>query len=357
MENINQLKKFWSKKKVFITGHTGFKGSWLSIMLIYLDSTIYGYSLKPKKNSLFNKSMISKDLKSNIYADINDIKKLKNKLKKCKPEIIFHLAAQPLVLESYKEPLKTFNTNLMGTLNLLESIRGVKSIKSVVIITTDKVYKINKNNKSYKELDVLGGHDPYSASKVCTEIAVDSYIKSFFKNTGLQNKISTARAGNVIGGGDFSKYRLIPDIIYSINNNIKLNIRNPDHIRPWQHVLDPLMGYLTLAEKQFKNKINNNQHAWNFGPSKNNFKKVIDIVKHIKRSEKLKYTLIKNIKFKETNILKLSSLKAKKKLNWISKWNLSESLAKTLEWNNDTKKGISSKIVCERQFLMHINKK
>ena len=357
MENISQLKKFWSKKKVFITGHTGFKGSWLCIMLSYLNSTIDGYSLKPKKNSLFNKSMISKDLRSNTYADINDIKKLKNKLKKCKPEIIFHLAAQPLVLESYKEPLKTFNTNLTGTLNLLESIRGVKSIKSVVIITTDKVYKVSKNNKSYKELDELGGHDPYSASKVCTEIAVDSYIKSFFKNTGLQNRISTARAGNVIGGGDFSKYRLVPDIIYSINNNIKLNIRNPDHIRPWQHVLDPLTGYLTLAEKQFKNKINNEQHAWNFGPSKNNFKKVIDIVKHIKRSEKLKYTLIKNIKFKETNILKLSSLKAKKKLNWISKWNLSESLAKTLEWNNDTKKGISSKIVCERQFLMHINKK
>ena len=357
MENINQLKKFWSKKKVFITGHTGFKGSWLSIMLIYLDSTIYGYSLKPKKNSLFNKSMISKDLKSNTYADINDIKKLKNKLKKCKPEIIFHLAAQSLVLESYKEPLKTFNTNLMGTLNLLESVRGVKSIKSVVIITTDKVYKINKNNKSYKELDVLGGYDPYSASKVCTEIAVDSYIKSFFKNTGLQNKISTARAGNVIGGGDFSKYRLIPDIIYSINNNRKINIRNPNHIRPWQHVLDPLMGYLTLAEKQFKNKINNDQHAWNFGPSKNNFKKVIDIVKHIKKSEKLKYTLIKNIKFKETNILKLSSLKAKKKLNWVPKWNLRESLAKILEWNSNTKKGTSPKNMCERQFLMYINKK
>ena len=357
MENISQLKKFWSKKKVFITGHTGFKGSWLCIMLSYLNSTIDGYSLKPKKNSLFNKSMISKDLRSNTYADINDIKKLKNKLKKCKPEIIFHLAAQPLVLESYKEPLKTFNTNLTGTLNLLESIRGVKSIKSVVIITTDKVYKVSKNNKSYKELDELGGHDPYSASKVCTEIAVDSYIKSFFKNTGLQNKISTARAGNVIGGGDFSKYRLVPDIIYSINNNIKLNIRNPDHIRPWQHVLDPLTGYLTLAEKQFKNKINNEQHAWNFGPNKNNSKKVIDIVKHIKKSTKLRYTLIKNIKFKETNILKLSSLKAKKKLNWVSKWNLSESLAKTLEWNSDTKKGASSKNMCERQFLMHINKK
>ena len=357
MENINQLKKFWSKKKVFITGHTGFKGSWLCIILTYLDSTINGYSLKPKKNSLFKKSMISKDLKSNTYADINNIKTLKNKLKRCKPEIVFHLAAQPLVLESYEKPLKTFNTNIMGTLNLLESIRGVKSIKSVVIITTDKVYKISKNNKSYKEIDELGGHDPYSASKVCTEIVVDSYIKSFFKNTGLQNKVSTARAGNVIGGGDFSKYRLIPDIIYAINNNTKLNIRNPNHIRPWQHVLDPLMGYLTLAEKQFKNKINNEKHAWNFGPSRNNFQKVIDIIKHIKKSEKLKYTLIKNIKFKETNILKLSSLKAKNKLHWVSKWNLSESLAKTLEWNSNTRKGTSPKNMCERQFLMHINKK
>ena len=357
MENLNQLKNFWSKKKVFITGHTGFKGSWLSIILTYLNSTVDGYALKPEENSLFNKSMVSKVLKSNTYGDINDIKKLKNKIKKCRPEIVFHLAAQPLVLPSYKEPLKTFNTNIMGTLNLLESIRSVKSIKSVVIITTDKVYKISKNNKSYKELDELGGYDPYSASKVCTEIVVDSYIKSFFKNTGLQNKVSTARAGNVIGGGDFSKYRLIPDIIYAINNNTKLNIRNPNHIRPWQHVLDPLMGYLTLAEKQFKNKINNEKHAWNFGPSRNNFKKVIDIIKHIKKSEKLKYTLIKNIKFKETNILKLSSLKAKNKLNWVSKWNLSESLAKTLEWNSNTRKGTSPKNMCERQFLMHINKK
>jgi CDP-glucose 4,6-dehydratase len=150
MENINQLKNFWSKKKVFITGHTGFKGSWLSIILTYLNSTVDGYALKPERNSLFNKSMVSKALKSNTYGDINDIKKLKNKIKKCRPEIVFHLAAQPLVLPSYKEPLKTFNTNIMGTLNLLESIRSVKSIKSVVIITTDKVYKISKNNKSYK---------------------------------------------------------------------------------------------------------------------------------------------------------------------------------------------------------------
>ena len=357
MENIKQLKKFWSKKKVFITGHTGFKGSWLSIILTYLDSTVDGYSLKPKKNSLFNKSTILHKLKSNTYADINDLIKLKKRIKACKPEIIFHLAAQPLVIESYKEPLKTLNTNIIGTANLLESIRNIKTIKSVVIITTDKVYKIKKHNKLYKELDQLGGFDPYSASKVGAEIVVESYIKSFFQNSNLKNRISTVRAGNVIGGGDFSQNRLIPDIISAVNNKNKLKIRNPNHIRPWQHVLDPLMGYLILAKKQYTNKIDNKDHAWNFGPSKSNFKKVIDIVKYIKESQQFKYILVRNNNnFNETNILKLNSLKAKKKLKWFSKWNLTESLTKTLEWNKDTKKGISAKDMCERQFLMYINK-
>jgi CDP-glucose 4,6-dehydratase len=357
MESIKQLKKFWSKKKVFITGHTGFKGSWLSIILTYLNSTVDGYSLKPQKNSLFNKSMISQKLKSNTYADINDLIKLKKKIKACRPEIIFHLAAQPLVIKSYIEPLKTLNTNIIGTANLLESIRNIKSIKSVVIITTDKVYKIKKDNRLYKEFDQLGGFDPYSASKVGAEIVVQSYIKSFFNNSKLKNKISTARAGNVIGGGDFSENRLIPDIISAINNKKKLKIRNLNHIRPWQHVLDPLMGYLTLAEKQYNNKVDNKDHAWNFGPNKSNFKKVIDIVRYIKSSQKFEYILAKNnTHLKETNILKLNSLKAKKKLNWTSKWNLTKSITKTLEWNKNTQKGVSAKDMCERQFLMYINK-
>ena len=289
MENIKRLKKFWSKKRVLITGHTGFKGSWLSIILTYLNSTVDGYSLKPKKNSLFNKSMILQKLNSNTYANINDSTRLKKKIRDCKPEIIFHLAAQPLVIESYKDPLKTLNTNIIGTANLLESIRNIKSIKSVVIITTDKVYKIKKNNRLYKELDQLGGFDPYSASKVGAEIVVESYIKSFFENSNLRNRISTARAGNVIGGGDFSENRLIPDIVSAINNKKKLKVRNPNHIRPWQHVLDPLMGYLILAEKQYTNKMDNNEHTWNFGPKKNNFKKVIDIVKYIKTSQQFEY--------------------------------------------------------------------
>jgi len=355
MDDLNNLKKFWSKKKVFITGHTGFKGSWLCIILRYLNSTVHGFSLKPEKNSLFNKSKIIKNLTSNTYSDIKDIIKLKKKLKQSQPEIVFHLAAQPLVIESYKNPLKTFTTNIIGTLNLLECIRKIKSVKSIVIITTDKVYKINKKNIEYKELDQLGGLDPYSASKVGTEIVVNTYIKSFFKNTILQNRISTARAGNVIGGGDFSKNRLVPDIIKTINNKKKLTIRNPNYIRPWQHVLDPLLGYLILAEKQYKNQINNNEHSWNFGPNKSNFKKVIDVVKYIKRKEVFDYNLVKNNKFKETDVLKLNSYKAKKKLKWISRWNLFEALNKTIEWNNLVKKGTSVKIVCEKQFLMHIN--
>jgi CDP-glucose 4,6-dehydratase len=355
VENISQLKKFWNKKKVFITGHTGFKGSWLCIILSYLNSNIYGYALKPEKNSLFNKSRIIKKLTNSTYSDINNIKKLKEKLKQSKPEIIFHLAAQPLVIESYKKPLKTFTTNIIGTLNLLECIREVKSIKSVVIITTDKVYKINKKDIKYKELDQLGGFDPYSASKVCTEIVVSSYIKSFFKKTILQNKISTARAGNVIGGGDFSKNRLVPDIIKAINNKKKLAIRNPNYIRPWQHVLDPLMGYLILAKKQYKNPINKNDHSWNFGPDNSNFKKVIDVVEYMKEKEQFNYKLTKNSKFKETSILKLNSYKAKTKLLWVSKWGFNEALNKTIEWNNLVKKGNSTKIVCEKQFLMHIH--
>jgi len=220
MESLENLKKFYNKKKIFITGHTGFKGTWLCIILNYLNSSIYGYSLSPEKNSLFNKSKIRKNLSTNIYADITNVNELKKRIKSSNPEIIFHLAAQPLVIDSYKEPLKTFNTNIMGTSNLLECLRDIKSVKSVVIITTDKVYKIEKKNRNYKESDQLGGFDPYSISKVGAEIITDSYIKSFFKNSKLQNKVSTVRAGNVIGGGDFSKNRLVPDIINAINKDL-----------------------------------------------------------------------------------------------------------------------------------------
>ncbi len=346
---------FWKKKKIFITGHTGFKGTWLTIILNLLGSKIHGYSLRPIKKSLFNQTKIKKSLSSNTLSDIRNISLLKKKLKKIKPNIVFHLAAQPLVIDSYKDPKKTFETNIIGTVNLLEAIRKVKSIKSVVIITTDKVYKINKKNISYKELDQLGGNDPYSASKAATEFIVNSYIKSFFdKKSNII--ISTARSGNVIGGGDYSKNRLLPDIINSINKKKKLIIRNPQSIRPWQHVIEPLIGYLLLAEKQYKKKINNFENNWNFGPRNENFKSVKEIIKIMKKGNNFNFRIKKDIKFNETKVLKLNSSKAEKKLKWRSKLNLAKSLELVTKWNQMVNKNMQAKEVCEKQILMYIEK-
>jgi len=350
-------KNFWKGKKVFITGHTGFKGSWLCIILNSLKAKIYGFSLKPKNISLFNQSKISKNLSSSTFGDISNIKLLKKKIKIIKPEIIFHLAAQPLVIDSYKNPLETFETNIMGTVNLLECLRDINSIKSVVIITTDKVYKIKKNNKSYNESDELGGYDPYSSSKVAAEIVVNSYVKSFFKKTNLKNRISTVRAGNVVGGGDYSENRLLPDIIKSINSNSKLIIRNPNSIRPWQHVLEPLVGYLILAEYQYKGKIHEKNNVWNFGPKKNNSKKVIDIIKIMQRLNFFNLNIKKNKEYKETEVLKLNSSKSKKKLKWHPKMTLQSTLYEVFDWNLKVRNKVSPKEVCENQFLMYINKK
>jgi len=358
MENLNNLKKFYKNKRVFITGHTGFKGTWLSIILNYLNAKIYGYSLAPKKKSLFEITKIKNKFLLNTYANISNIKNLKKKMKISNPEIVFHLAAQPLVIESYKKPLETFNTNLMGTLHLLECLRDIKSIKSVIIVTTDKVYKFNKKNQIYKELDELGGIEPYSGSKVGAEIATACYIKSFFHNSKLKNKVSIARSGNVIGGGDFSKNRLVPDIIKCINNKKSLKIRNPNHVRPWQHVLDPIVGYLILAKKQYSNKINsNNEFAWNFGPKRGNFKKVYEVVKYVQKLERFKYIIDKQKKFHETSLLKLDSTKAQLKLDWICKWSLSTAIKRTVEWNRAIKENFSPKNKCVQQFLMYINNK
>ena len=350
------LEKFWNNKKVFITGHSGFKGTWLCVILNMLKSNIYGYSLKPEKKSLFNQTKILKNISSNTYSDINNIRLLKKKITKIKPEIIFHLAAQPIVLESYQNPVETFKTNIMGTVNLLNIIRNIKSVKSVVIITTDKVYKIDKKSDSYKEDDLLGGFDPYSTSKVAVELIVDCYIKSFFKNSKLKNRVSTARAGNVIGGGDYSKDRLVPDIIKSINGEKKLIVRNPSYIRPWQHVIEPLIGYLMLAEAQFKN-FKNQKHSYNFGPRKENFKKVSEVINIMKSFHKFNLKVEKTNKNKETKILRLNSFKSQKILGWKPTWNLKVTLKRVFEWNVLFKRGTQAKNICEKQFLMYLNNK
>ena len=354
MDKFEKLNKFWKGKKVLITGNTGFKGAWLSIFLNLLSAKVYGYALKPEKQSLFEILKMKKILKKNIFADIENFDILNNYIKKIKPEIIFHLAAQPLVSTSYNQPLETIKTNIIGTSNLLSSLKNKNYIKSVVIITTDKVYKI-KNKKIFKETDELGGMDPYSASKVCKEIIVNSYVNSIFKNKKLYNKISTARSGNVIGGGDFAQNRLIPDVIRHIFYNQPLKIRNPDNIRPWQHVIEPIYGYLLLAEKQYKSFLNRKNISWNFGPRNKNFLKVNEILYLVKKrlKKKIKINFIKS-SFKETKTLKLNSNKSKVMLNWISKWDILTSLKKTVELEEAIIKKRNVNKICENQILDYL---
>ena len=332
-------KKFWNKKKVFVTGHTGFKGSWLCIFLNQLGAEVTGYSLTPStKPSLFNLANVGKIIKKSIIADIRNYKQLYNEIKKSKSTIVFHLAAQPLVRHSYEEPKKTFDTNFVGSLNILEVVRKIKSIKTTIIITSDKVYDISKN-KIFKETDNLFGKDPYSSSKVCIEFLFSSYINSFFSSRKNQ-KLATVRAGNVIGGGDFSKDRLIPDIYRFLKKRRKIIIRSPNAIRPWQHVLEPLSGYLLLAEKIHSKKIEKISPNWNFGPDLKNCKTVKYVSSYFAKNLKLKiiYKKSRNAKYKaETKILRLNNMKAKKLIGWKPKWGLNTSLNKILEWNNKIK--------------------
>lgn len=327
-------KKFWNKKKVFITGHTGFKGSWLSIYLKYLGAEITGYALRPNTSpSLFKLAKIKNIIKKSIIADIRDYKRLYKEIKNSKASIIFHLAAQPLVRMSYIHPKETFDVNFSGTLNILQIIKKINTINTGIIITTDKVYDIKKN-KIFKETDNLGGVDPYSASKVCAEHLFNSYNKSFFVNTNKM--VATVRAGNVIGGGDYSVDRLIPDIYKSANENKKIYLRNPFAIRPWQHVLEPLSGYLLLAQNIHSKKIKKISQNWNFGPNISSCKTVSYLAKYISNYLKVKIFIEKknNKIFKpETSILRLSNQKSKKHLSWRPKWSINKSLDKIIEWN------------------------
>mgnify|MGYP006177409333 FL=1 len=342
-------KKFWYKKKVFVTGHTGFKGSWLSIFLNYLGAEVTGYSLKPKtRPNLYNLAQINKVIKKSIIADIRDYNKLFSEIKKSRASIVFHLAAQPLVRYSYINPKETFDTNFVGSLNILECVRRLKNIKSTIIITTDKVYD-NSRNKVFKETDKLGGHDPYSSSKVCVESLFSSYINSFFKNNQM---LATVRAGNVIGGGDYSEDRLIPDVYRFSKKKKKIILRNPLSVRPWQHVLDPLGGYLLLTEKLHNKNIKKLVQNWNFGPNLLSCKSVKYVASYFANSLKLKVIThnIKNNQFKpETSILRLSNFKAKKFLKWHPKWGLNKSLKKILEWNKQIKSNNCLEI-CKNQI-------
>ena len=347
---IIKLKNFWKNKKVFITGHTGFKGAWLCIFLNLLGAKIYGFSLKEESNSLFHIVKKKLKLKNNIYGNIGDYKKLNNILKKVNPHIVFHFAAQSIVQEGYSNSRNTFETNINGTNNLLHSLGGLSNLKSVVIATSDKVYK-ESNKKIFNENDELGGYDPYSLSKVCKELIVKGFKNSFFAKRLKKVNISTVRAGNIIGGGDQGKNRLIPDII---NSKKTLRIRNPKSIRPWQYILDALYGYILIAEKQYLKKIKSS--SWNLGPDKINIISVNKIIKifslHLKLP-KIKYD--RRSSFKESKYLIINNKKAKKELNWKPKINIELAVKKTVQWHAMRKKLDNPKKICEFQILEYLN--
>lgn len=324
---------FWNKKKVFITGHTGFKGSWTTLWLKKLGAEIKGYSLKPNTNpSLYNILELQNDILSE-FGDICDLDSLTKSIKKFKPEIIFHMAAQPLVRESYEDPIRTYQTNVMGTINLFEAIRKIDSVKAVVNITSDKCYQNNERNEGYKEHEPMGGHDPYSNSKGCAELITTSYRSSFFNATSKVS-LASVRAGNVIGGGDWAKDRLIPDILKAFEKKEVAIIRNPDAIRPWQHVLEPISGYLLVAKMLYKYG-GDYAEGWNFGPKENDAKPVKDIIDFfvLNWAKDAKWSIDKNSNPHEAKLLKLDISKAKTKLNWEPIWDLEKTLLSIIEWH------------------------
>ena len=333
-------KNFWQNKKVLITGHTGFKGSWLSIWLKNLGSTICGIGLSPDKNSLFNELSLSQKLDFHNILDISKIQNLKNTVKSFNPDIVFHLAAQSLVRESYREPIKTWETNVLGTINLLESLRKINKKCAVVIITTDKVYKNNEWEFGYRENDELGGHDPYSASKAALEIAINSWRKSFCGSKVYQNPfigIASARAGNVIGGGDWCDERIIPDTIRALKSGIPVLVRNPYSTRPWQHVLEPLSGYLDLAELIFSKEDNFVYcDCFNFGPGIESNKTVKDLLEESFKYWDGKWRLDSNNYYHESKMLHLQIDKAKNVIGWQPKWNFNKTVEKTINWYKNT---------------------
>jgi CDP-glucose 4,6-dehydratase len=319
-------------KKVLVTGHTGFKGAWLSIWLKMIGADVIGFSLDPEyKNGIYETSKISEkiiDYRGNI-CDLNELKKI---FKKEQPEVVFHLAAQALVIKSYNDPVSTFEANVMGTVNVLEAIKQTSSVKAAIMITTDKCYENKETLKGYTEDAPMGGHDPYSASKGAAELIISSYRRSFFSGED-DCRIASARAGNVIGGGDWSDNRLVPDIVRSIINNKNIELRNPGSIRPWQHVLEPLSGYLKLGSELFQNKKDFSE-GWNFGPYVNEVYPVhILVEKMIDNFKKGKWIDISEPgQLHEANLLMLDINKAIQKLKWKPVLSFDQCVNLTAEW-------------------------
>ena len=328
---------FWRGKKVFLTGHTGFKGSWLSLWLQQLGAQVTGYALQPPTNhSLFEVARVEQYMTS-IISDIRDSTMLTNAMRQAAPDIVIHMAAQPLVRRSYVDPIETYSTNVMGTMYLLEAVRQTPSVRAVVNVTTDKCYENKEWVWGYRENEPMGGFDPYSSSKGCAELVTAAYRNSFFntaKYSEHQVALATARAGNVIGGGDWAEDRLIPDILRAIEAGQSVNIRNPHATRPWQHVLEPLNGYLALAEKLYTDGAAFAE-AFNFGPAEEDAKPVQWIVEQLTQQwgDGANWKLDQAEHPHEAHYLKLDCSKAKIRLDWRPRWTLGQALKNIIVWH------------------------
>lgn len=320
LEGVVMAVDFWNGRRVFVTGHTGFKGGWLAIWLKKLEAVVAGYSLAPlAKPNLFEVANVSVGI-LNVIADINDGERLKTEMRRFEPEVVFHLAAQPLVRRSYDYPLETLKTNIMGTANVLEAIRQAPTVRAVVIVTTDKCYDNKDWDWGYRETDALGGYDPYSSSKAAAEIVTASYRNSFFTLDRYREHrvaLATARAGNVIGGGDWSPDRLIPDLLRAFETGRPIVLRNPGSVRPWQHVLEPLSGYLQLARKLVEAGPAF-ADSWNFGPSENDSISVLEIVNKMNNNFRfpVKVEAVSSPQPHEAKVLRLDTSRARVNLGW-----------------------------------------
>src|SRR5208282_4414410 len=336
LESLGMNPDFWRSKVVFLTGHTGFKAGWLSLWLQDLGAKVSGYSLEPPTQpNLFDLARVSEGMAESVAGDVRDLEHLRRVLRECRPEVVFHLAAQAVLRLSYVEPVRTFSTNVLGTVNILEAVRDVSSVRSVVIITSDKCYENLEDQRAYGESDRLGGADPYSASKAAAELVVAAYRKSFFaagKCAGTTG-VASARAGNVIGGGDWAADRLVPDVIRAALEGRQVFIRNPNATRPWQHVLNPLSGYLSLAERLYESP-DRFAESWNFGPDPSDCVPVLTVLHRLREfwGPGLSWQFDTGPHPHEDAFLKLDCAKAKALLEWEPLWDLDRGLEATAQW-------------------------